>query len=99
MSRDIRAMWLFGEQSIKITYHPVTFGGYRQLGSGDVIFLVCRVILQDPVIKDSSNSMSRSPLKVSYHSAKFGVHIHTGSGDNVFHFSRDLARQHDERVM
>ena len=41
--------------------------------------LVCHLISQDHVIKESCDFIIRSPS--SYHSAKFGDHKHSGSGN------------------
>ena len=43
------------------------------------MLLVCHVISQDHVIKESSDFISRSP--VSYHPAKYGCYRHSGRGD------------------
>ena len=37
-------MWLYGQEVIKISYHPAKFGGHRHSGSGDAMCLVCQVI-------------------------------------------------------
>ena len=42
--RDQRVMWLFGQEPIKLSYHPAKLGGHRHSGSQDM-FLVCHVIL------------------------------------------------------
>ena len=55
------------------------FGGYRHCSSGDTIFVVCHMILQDQLTQGLSNFMGRY-FKVSRHSAKFGSHCHFGSG-------------------
>ena len=53
-------------------------GGNRHRDSGNVIVLVCHVILQDHLTKRLSN-ISRSPSKVSHHLAKFEGHGHCSS--------------------
>ena len=44
-----------------LSYHPAEFGGHRHFVSGDIMILVCHVILQDHVIKGSCDFMSWSP--------------------------------------
>ena len=34
-----------------VSHHPVKFGGCRRCGIGDIMVLVCQVILQDHVVK------------------------------------------------
>ena len=41
---DLRVIWLYGQKSIKVNYHPAKFGGYRLCVSGDIMILVCHVI-------------------------------------------------------
>ena len=43
-------MWLYGQEHIKVNYHPAKFGGHKHCGSEDMIW-VCHVVLQDHVIK------------------------------------------------
>ena len=57
------------------------FGGHRYYVSVDIMVLVCHVISQDPIIKESCNFIGRSSS--SYHSANFSDHKHSGSGDIV----------------
>ena len=51
LSRDLarpsnkRVMWLFGQELIKLSYHPTISGGHRLSGSEDIMFLVCHMIL------------------------------------------------------
>ena len=50
------------------------------------MLLICHVISQDHVIKESSDFISRSPSfisksSVSYHPAKYGCYRHSGRGD------------------
>ena len=45
---------------MKVSYHPATFGSYRQSGVGDVMVFVCHVTLQDNVIKALYDFMVRS---------------------------------------
>ena len=56
-------------------YHPVKFGGQKHSDGGDILVLVCHVILQDHVIKGLRDFMgtlwhAQEPIKVSYHPAK-----------------------------
>ena len=45
-----------------MSYHPATFGGRSDSGSGVIMSLVCHVILQDQVIKEPYDFMGGSPL-------------------------------------
>ena len=38
---------------MKVRYHPAKFGGQGHCGSGNIMILVCHVILQDDAIKGS----------------------------------------------
>ena len=49
-SRYLRAMRLYRKEPLKESYHPTKFGGHRHHGSGDILVLVCHVILLDHVI-------------------------------------------------
>ena len=51
IQRNQRVIRLYGQEPIKVSYHPAKFGGHRHTGSEDII-LVCQVISQDHVIKD-----------------------------------------------
>ena len=42
--RNKRVMWLYGQEFIKVSYHPVRFDSHRDSGCG-VMFLVYLVIL------------------------------------------------------
>ena len=44
-------------------YHPEKFNSQRHCVSGDIIFLIYQVILQDNIIKGSSDFMARSLLR------------------------------------
>ena len=46
-----------------VSHHSAELGGQRQFGSGDIMVLVCHVILQDNVTKESCNFMDESPLR------------------------------------
>ena len=43
---------------------PAKFSGCRYCGRGDIVVLVCPVILQDHLIKGSSKIMGRSPSRL-----------------------------------
>ena len=32
-------MWLFGQDPIKVSYHPTNFGGYEDFDIGDIMFI------------------------------------------------------------
>ena len=38
-------MTVYGQESINASYHHAKFGGHRHYGNGDLISLVCHVIL------------------------------------------------------
>ena len=59
-------MGLNEKEPLKVSHHPVKFGGHWHCGSGDTMVLVCHVILQDHVTKGSNNYMGRSPLSRAY---------------------------------
>ena len=44
----------------QVTYHPAKFGSHRHCDSGDMMILVCHMILEDRVTKKLSNFMSGS---------------------------------------
>ena len=44
-----------------MTYQPAKFGDHSYSGSGVVMNLVCHVILQDQVMKESCDFMGESP--------------------------------------
>ena len=70
---------------MKVRYHPAKFGGQGHCGRGNIMILVCHVILQDDAIKGSCDFWlyERESINVSYHPAKFGSHRHSDSGDIV----------------
>ena len=45
------------------------------------MILVCHVILQDHVIKESYDVIGEEPVQVNYHLTKFGGHRHCGGED------------------
>ena len=67
-----------------MSYHTAKFGCHSYSGSGVIMILVCLVILQDHVIKESYCFMGGTPLMVSHHPAKFGSYSPCGSGDIMF---------------
>ena len=46
-------MWFNRQEPIKVSYHPAKFGEQRHCGGGNIIILVCYVILEDRVILGS----------------------------------------------
>ena len=60
-------------------YHPEKFNSQRHCVSGDIIFLIYQVILQDHIIKGSSDFMARSLLRELI----IGGHRHSGIEDIV----------------
>ena len=55
-----RLMWLYGQELIKVGYHPAKFSCHRHSDMGDIMALVYHVTSQDHVIKGSCDFMSRS---------------------------------------
>ena len=43
-----------------VSYNPAKFGGHRHSGSGDVMFLVCCMVLKDHMIIWSCDSTGQS---------------------------------------
>ena len=41
----------YGQKPRSVSHHPTKFCGFRHCGSGDIMILVCHVILEDHVIK------------------------------------------------
>ena len=54
--RDERLVRLYGQQPVKVSYHPAQCGCHRHSGYGD-IFLVCDVIVQGHMIIGSFHVM------------------------------------------
>ena len=50
-------------QPIKVSYLSAKCRGHRHSGSGDIMVLVCYMILQNHTIKQSYNFMGRSPSR------------------------------------
>ena len=69
LSRDLtkppnrRIMQLHGQEPIKVSDGLAKCGSHMHFGSDDKIILVCHVILQDQVIKESCNFIRKSPSK------------------------------------
>ena len=55
-------LWIYKSEPVKVSYHPVTFGGYKHSGSRYVMVLVCHVISEDQVITRSCNFMGEGVL-------------------------------------
>ena len=43
-----------------VCHHTANFGGYRHRGSGGILVLICRVILQDNMSQELCDFLSRS---------------------------------------
>ena len=56
-----------------VTHYPAKFSGYMHCASGDIMVLVCYVILQDLECK-SHMIYGKEPLNVSQHPARFSGH-------------------------
>ena len=57
-----RAIALYRQESVKVSYYAITFVGHRHSGSRDMIF-VCHVTLQDHLIKVLHNFKARVPSR------------------------------------
>ena len=60
------------------SYPFAKFGCHRHCGSEDIMILVCHVVSQNHVIKESFDFIGKG-IKISYHPAKIGSHIHCDS--------------------
>ena len=49
-----------GQELLKVSHHPTNYSGHKHCVSGDIIVLVCQVILQDYVIKGSRDFIEES---------------------------------------
>ena len=47
-------------EPLKVSLQPGKFGGHRHGGSGDIMFLVLHVVVQDHMAKGSIDLMGRS---------------------------------------
>ena len=54
-------MYLYSQ--VAISYHPAKFVSHRHSGSGHVMVFVCRMTLQDHLIKALNDFMVRSPSR------------------------------------
>ena len=86
-------MWLYVQEPVKGSYHPVKFGGRRHCGNEDIMIFVCYKILYDHMIKGSCDFMT-GVLKVNYHFAKFGGHRHCGNGDTMILVCHVILQDH-----
>ena len=57
--RDQRIMRFYGEKPIQVNYRLANFGGHIHSDSGDIVVLVCHVILKVQVIKGSCDFTGR----------------------------------------
>ena len=55
-------MWLYGYELLTVGHHPAKFIGHGHCGKGDIVILVCHVILQDYLIKEPYDIMEGFPL-------------------------------------
>ena len=80
--------WLYDEESPpNVNHDPTKFGGHRHCSSGEIIVLVCHVILQGDVIKVSFDFIGRDHQS-ELTPPTFGNYSHSGSGVTmilVFH--------------
>ena len=51
--------WLYGNQPFGVSHDSTKFGCDKQHGSGDIMIIVYAVILQDQMIKDFFDFMSK----------------------------------------
>ena len=94
-------MWVYRQERIKVSCHPVKFSDCSHSNSDDVLVLVCHVISQDHVIKGSCDFMERSswseltipPSLLAIDALIVEIICHV-----IDSLSRDLARPHDQRV-
>ena len=85
-------------QSMKVSYHPAKFSGYRHSGSRNIMIFVCHVTLQDHVIKVLCNFMVRSPSNISYHPTKFRNHRDCNSADIMVLACHMMSQDHVIKV-
>ena len=86
-------LWVEASQA---SLHSVKFCGHRHCGSEYIMALVCHVILQDQVTKESNNITGRSPSRLVTMLLHFGGHRH--QRQNGFSLSGHFARPRDQRV-
>ena len=46
-------MWLHGLELLKVSHAPTKFFAYKYCGGGDIMVLVCHMIFQDQMMKQS----------------------------------------------
>ena len=51
-------MSLYRQKAPNVSHHPTEFCGFRHCGSGDIMVLVCHVILEDHVIKELKSAIT-----------------------------------------
>ena len=96
--RDQYVIWLYEQESIIISYHTARFGGYKHCGCEDKTNLICQLILEDQVIKDSCVSFTRrSPSTYVTILQSSGGHKHWGCED--FSLTHDLRRPRYQAIM
>ena len=61
-----------------VSHTPVKLGGHVDRVSGDIMVLVCRMILQDLLIKGSYDFMGGTSLWQATPPVKLGRHMHCG---------------------
>ena len=64
-----------------VVSRPARFSGDRHHSSGDVMVLLCHMILLDHVTQSFDYHYGLKPLKISQSPAKFGGHRNCGSGE------------------
>ena len=55
---DQKVMSLDGQKPPNVNHHPTNFYGFRHCGDGDIMILVCHVILEDHVIKGLKSAIA-----------------------------------------
>ena len=73
-SCDQSVMLLYGQEPIKVSYHPARFGDPGNSGSGDNSILARD--LGRPRDQKVMQLYGWKPLMVSHYTAKFGCHVH-----------------------
>ena len=54
---------LYGWELLKVSHNPANYDGQRHYVIGDIMVLVCSVILQEHEIKGSCDFMGKRPSK------------------------------------
>ena len=55
-------MGLYSQEPLNISHHRARFDGHGHFCKGDIMVLVCYVILEDHVIKELCDCIARRPL-------------------------------------